>query len=175
MTGALPELLFSEDRIAARIKEIAASIAASPVRPDIVAPVLVGALVFAADLMRALAHQGIHPGIEMLWLNSYGDGHSAKEISVLHAPGEKVRGHHVLIADGVLDSGRTAQKAATLLREAGAASVRIAVAVDKSRVDAVAKADFACFNDVPEFIVGYGMDDAGRWRALPYIGFVRTA
>ena len=170
-----PERLFSEERIAARLTELAAEIAAAPVRPDIVAPILVGGFVFAADLLRALARHGIYPGVEMLWLRSYGEARSAGEISVISGPGEAVRGAHVLIADGVLDGGNTAQTASALLMDAGAASVRIAVAVDKNRPEALARADFAAFRDVRDFIIGYGMDDAGLYRALPYIGRLRTA
>ena len=170
-----PERLFSEERIAERLAELAGEIAAAPIRPDIVAPILVGGFVFAADLLRALARRQIYPGVEMLWLRSYGEKRSAGEISVISGPGENVRGAHVLIADGVLDGGGTVRKASTLLMEAGAASVRIAVAVDKTRPDASARADFAAFRDVRDFIIGYGMDDAGLYRALPYIGRLRTA
>lgn len=172
MTGARPVPLFSEEQIAARIRVMAARIAAAPVTPDMVAPILVGAFVFAADLMRALAYEGVHPLIEMLWLRSYGDERIADEISVIQGPSENVRGHHVLVVDGILDAGRSAQKAIALLRDAGAASVRIAVAVDKRRPDAFLHADFACFTDVANFITGYGMDDAGHYRGLPYIGRV---
>lgn len=169
-----PERLFSEEQIAARVTELAVEIAAAAVRPDIVAPILVGGFVFAADLLRALAQREIYPGVEMLWLRSYGAKRSVGEISVINGPSETVRGAHVLIADGVLDGGRTVQTASALLMTAGAASVRIAVAIDKRRPDALTRADFAAFCDVRDFIIGYGMDDEGRYRALPYIGRVRT-
>jgi hypoxanthine-guanine phosphoribosyltransferase len=52
--------------------------------------------------------------------------------------------------------------------------VTTVVAVDKRRPDAVARADYALYTYVRDFIVGYGMDDAGRYRALPYIGKVET-
>jgi hypoxanthine-guanine phosphoribosyltransferase len=58
------------------------------------------------------------------------------------------------------------------LTEAGAASVTVVVAVDKARPDALLKADFAAFSDVDAFIVGYGMDDGGSGRGLPYIASV---
>ena len=92
------------------------------------------------------------------------------DVSVLAAPTGQVKDKHVLVIDGVLDTGRTMARAAALLRDAGAASVRTAVAVDKHRGDAVLRADHALYAGVTDFIVGYGMDDAGRWRALPYIG-----
>jgi hypoxanthine phosphoribosyltransferase len=69
----------------------------------------------------------------------------------------------------VLDRGTTIAKARALLREAGAASVVSAVAVDKLAEGAAAHADFALFQGVSGFIVGYGMDEDGRDRGLPYI------
>ena len=65
-------------------------------------------------------------------------------------------------------------RARKLLLEAGAASVISVVAVDKRNQDAVAVADYALYTGVRDFIVGYGMDDAGRFRALPYIGKVEV-
>jgi hypoxanthine phosphoribosyltransferase len=170
--SASPEPLYSADAIAARLEALAGELAALPVPPQVAAPVLVGAFVFAADLMRALARQGLHLGTEMIWLRSYGQGRTGGEVAVLAAPTGQVSGRHVLVIDGVLDTGRTMARATALLREAGAASVRTVAAVDKRRDDAVCRADHALYTGVTDFIVGYGMDDAGCWRALPYIGKV---
>ena len=68
------------------------------------------------------------------------------------------------------DAGRTIVKAQQLLEAAGAKEILTAVAVDKGRRDAIASADFRAFSDVGDFIVGYGMDDAAKYRGLPYIG-----
>ena len=164
------EILFSESLIAERVTEMARRIAAAPVKPEIAAPILVGAYVFASDLLRALMREGISLPTEFLWLRSYVGRTATKEISVLIGPNENYRGKNVLLIDGVLDGGHTIQKARELATAAGAASVLSAVVVDKARKDAVAKADYAAFTGVAEFIVGYGMDDAGADRALPYIG-----
>ena len=165
-------VLFSESEIADRVQAMARAIAASEHPPQIVAPVLVGAFVFAADLVRALAREGVHPRTEMLWLRSYGEKRTADAIQVINGPSENVKGRHILLVDGVLDIGRTVMKATQLLNDAGAASVKTAVAIDKMHHDAVARADWACFTGIKDFIVGYGMDDAGKYRALPYIGKV---
>ena len=164
------EILFSEGLIAERVTAMAQRIAAAPVKPEIAAPILVGAYVFASDLLRALMREGISLPTEFLWLRSYVGRTATKEISVLIGPNENYRGKNVLLIDGVLDGGHTIQKARELATAAGAASVLSAVVVDKARKDAVAKADYAAFTGVAEFIVGYGMDDAGADRALPYIG-----
>lgn len=165
--------LFSQADIAARVDVMAREIAASAVRPEIMAPILVGAFVFAADLLRALAKLGLALPTEFLWLRSYAARQSAGEVSVFAGPTEHVRGKTVLIVDGVLDHGRTIAKARALMIQAGATAVLTAVAVDKSRKDAVASADFAAFVGVEGFIVGYGMDDAGAWRGLPDISVMR--
>jgi hypoxanthine phosphoribosyltransferase len=70
----------------------------------------------------------------------------------------------------VLDAGRTIAKAVSLIQAAGAASVQVAVMLDKRKPDAVAHADFVGFTIGDDFVVGYGMDDAGHDRGLPYIG-----
>jgi hypoxanthine phosphoribosyltransferase len=165
--------LFSEADIAARVDIIAREIAASAVKPEIMAPILIGAFVFSADLLRALARLGLILPTEFLWLRSYAARESAEEVSVLAGPSTGVRGKTVLIVDGVLDRGHTIAKARALLLQAGATAVLTAVAVDKSRKDAVVSADFAAFVGVEGFIVGYGMDDAGAGRGFPDISVMR--
>lgn len=164
---AAPSILFSESEIARRVGEVAREIA--PLRPEIAVSILVGGFVFAADLIRALAAMDTHLEAEFLWLRSYGNARTGVGVSLLAGPSENVRGKNILLIDGVLDVGRTIAKAQELLVAAGAASIVTAVAIDKSRPDAVASADFACFSGVRDFIIGYGMDDAGKHRGLPYI------
>ena len=166
------DILFSEDEIAARVEATAKKIARSPLLPDIAMPILVGGFIFAADLVRALSRQGVDLEIEMLWLRSYGDKRAAGAISMIAGPSEQIAGRHVLVIDGVLDFGRTIKKAVSLIEAAGAASVQVAVALDKKRPEAVAKADFVAFETGNDFVIGYGMDDAGQYRALPYISRV---
>ena len=163
------EILFSEDQIAERLKVLAHQIATAPVKPHIAAPILVGAYVFASDLLRALANEGISLPTEFLWLRSYSGRSATKGVAVLIGPNENFRGKNVLLVDGVLDGGHTIAKARELVLDYGASAVTSAVIVDKRRADAVAKADYAAFTGVSEFIVGYGMDDSGNDRALPYI------
>ena len=167
-----PDTLFSAEQIRDRVGVLARQIAAAPLRPDIAMPVLVGGFVFAADLVRALAWEGVPLDIEMLWLRSYGDKRVASAISMIAGPSEQIAGRHVLVIDGVLDAGRTIAKAVSLIQAAGAASVQVAVMLDKQRPDAVARADFVGFPIGNDFVIGYGIDDAGKFRGLPYIGKV---
>ena len=171
---SLPAVLFSADDIATKLRALAKQLAALPDTPQVAAPVLVGAFVFAADLVRAMAEEGVHLETEMIWLRSYGNARVGSALSVLAAPSDHVKGKHVLLIDGVLDKGHTIMRSTRLLQEAGAASIRTVVAVDKLHDDAVARADFALYTGIKDFIVGYGMDDAGKYRALPYIGQVEV-
>jgi hypoxanthine phosphoribosyltransferase len=167
-----PPVLFSAEQIQDRVRAMARQIASSALVPDIAMPVLVGGFVFAADLIRALAWEGVAMDIEMIWLRSYGDKRVASAISMIAGPSEQITGRHVLVVDGVLDAGRTVAKAVSLIQAAGAASVQVAVMLDKQRTDRVASADYIGFNVGDDFVIGYGMDDAGRHRGLPYIGKV---
>jgi hypoxanthine phosphoribosyltransferase len=161
-------VLFSEEDIASRVAAIAKEIAQR--KPDMAVAILSGAFVFSADLLRALAREGLDIPIEFLALRSYGDARVGSEISVRLGASENIAGKNVLLIDGVLDHGRTLVRARELLHEAR--TIITAVAVDKCREGALLKADHACFRNVEGFIAGYGMDDAGRGRGLPYI--VRT-
>ena len=167
-----PEILFSAEQIQERVRTMARAIARAPLVPDIAMPVLVGGFVFAADLLRALSWEGVATDVEMIWLRSYGDKRVASAISMIAGPSEQIAGRHVLVMDGVLDAGRTIAKAVSLIQAAGAASVQVAVMLDKQRRDAVARADYIGFTIGDDFVIGYGMDDAGRHRGLPYIGKV---
>ena len=167
-----PATLFSAEQIDERVRAMAREIAGSKLVPDIAMPVLVGGFVFAADLIRALAWEGVQMDVEMIWLRSYGDKRVASAVSMVAGPSEQIAGRHVLVIDGVRDAGRTVAKAVSLIQAAGAASVQVAVMLDKQRADRIANADYVGFTVGNDFVIGYGMDDAGRYRGLPYIGKV---
>lgn len=163
-------VLYSEQDIRARVDLLAADIAQTAEPPDLMLPILVGAFVFAGDLLRALDRHGVSLPVDFLRLRSWGHTRSpAADVRVLDHPGELVRGRCVLLVDGVLDRGHTLAKARELVLAGGARRVSSAVVVDKRRDGALLKADFAAFLHIDEFIVGYGMDDAGQLRSLPYI------
>jgi len=165
-------VLFDEKAIAHEVARLAREIVGRKPKPDLIVPILTGAFVFAADLLRALSREGLDPAVEFISLTRYGQKRQGADITVRMGASDAAKGKHVLLVDGVLDHGHTLVKARTLLTDAGAASVAIAVAVDKVRDDALLKADYVAFKGADAFIVGYGMDDAGLGRGLPYIGKV---
>jgi hypoxanthine phosphoribosyltransferase len=169
--------LFSAEEIAARVIALAHEIAASEPRGLLAIIVLKGAFVFAADLVRALAGEGVRLEIEFISLSSYGSRlKTSGEVRVVRDIEVEVAGRDVLIIDDVLDSGLTLKFARDLMRSRGARRAAIAVMIDKPagrRADV--KADYVGFTCPDYFVVGYGMDAAHAFRELPYIGVLESA
>lgn len=168
------EPLFDEATIARRVDELAAEIAAAQAGDLVAVGILKGAFLFHADLVRALGRRGLHPAVDFLRAASYGAGHeSSGSVRVDDAP-ENVRGRPVLLVDTILDTGHTLAAAKRAVEIAGAASVRTCVLVDKPGRRAAAVApDFVGFAAGDDFLVGYGTDEAERYRTLPFIGVPR--
>lgn len=171
------EPLFSEEQIRVRVEELARDVSrAFPAGTEGVPPLALvlanGALFFAADLLRKLDFPA---EIEVVRVASYGAGtrsNGAPEI-LGNVPAEKIRGRRVLVIDDVLDTGRTLEKIRRTALECGAAEVRSCVLLDKpSRRETAERADFVGFSVGDVFVVGYGLDLGGAWRALPFIGAV---
>jgi hypoxanthine phosphoribosyltransferase len=164
--------LFSADRIAARVDELAHDIAALRLDDLVIVAVLKGSRIFATDLVRALNGLGLRPEIDFLHLASYGDSASSRgQVEIVRDVESALHGRDVMIADDILDSGRTLAFAKALIERHGARSVRTCVLLDKQVPRAVAiSPDLVGFRCPPVFVVGYGMDLADRYRELPYIG-----
>ncbi len=159
-----PRMLFPAATIAARVESVANELAALPDRPERLIAVLTGAFVFAADLTRALARRGLDLPVDWLWLSSYGKTRSRGGLTVRALPAAALKGEHILLVDGVLDSGNTLAQAIALLEQQGARRITTAVVIDKELAQAKLRADYVCFGAVDAFIAGYGMDDRGLER-----------
>lgn len=135
--------------------------------------ILLGATPFAADLLRALSQRGVHLGFDALWLESYHDAReSSGRIAIRADLSRPVAGRGVLLIDDVFDTGRTLAFARSHLLAQGAREVRTVVFARKP--DAVVEGlDDWAYEAPNRFLVGYGMDDAGQWRDLPFVGAVR--
>lgn len=137
----------------------------------IVICLLVGGLWFAADLTRALTELGFDLPFDALWLASYGDAKvSGGRCQRLAGPQRPVNGKHVLLVDDVVESGLSLAEASRLLRDAGAAMITSVVFARKSwSGKRLAEPDYVAWEAPAKFLVGYGMDAAGRSRALSFI------
>jgi hypoxanthine phosphoribosyltransferase len=133
---------------------------------------MTGAFVFAADFLRALHHVGLAPEVDFLQIGSYGSGtRSSGKVELLRDVQASAAGRDVLLIDDILESGRTLSFARDLFLSRGARRVLIAVMLEKPHHKQIdVSADFIGFACPDRFVVGYGMDYAGRYRELPFIG-----
>jgi hypoxanthine phosphoribosyltransferase len=175
ITEADIETLLTPGDIAARIDTLAERLAPRLRTGDWTAVVvLLGATPFAADLMRALAARGIDVGFDAIWLESYRDAReSSGRIMVRADLSRSVTDRGVIVVDDVFDSGLTMAFARTHMLTKGAREVITCVFARKP--DAATEGLDAWAYDAPaRYLIGYGMDDAGRWRGLPYLGAVKA-
>ena len=167
-----PQVLFDAAAIAARVNAMALDIVRVTPENLLAVPVMTGAFVFAADLLRALHDAGLAPEVDFLQIGSYGAGtQSSGRPELLRDVQARTEGRDVLLIDDILESGRTLAFAKDLFLSRGARRVLIAVALEKPHKKEIeVSADFIGFSCPDRFVVGYGMDYAGHFRELPFIG-----
>lgn len=164
-------VLLGEAELQARVNALADLIAPRTADDTIAVCLLTGGLWFAADLMRALARRGRHPLFDAVWMASYGDSRTSRgEVDVRAGLQRPVGGAQVLLLDDVLDSGLSLASAKRMMEAAGAAEVLTAVFARKPwPTEREIAPDFVAWEAPDRFLVGYGMDHAGRLRGLPGI------
>jgi hypoxanthine phosphoribosyltransferase len=167
-------VLFSAAEIAARVDALAADIARKVPTDFVIVGLLKGAVVFVADLVRALDRAGIRPEIEFMRLSSY--GLAKKSSGAVRLAGEipaGLAGRPVLLVDDIVDTGRSIAFATTQLRQHGVGDPWTCALLDKpQRREVEVAIDFVGFRVGDVFVVGYGTDYAEKYRHLPYIGVV---
>ncbi|WP_303202550.1 hypoxanthine phosphoribosyltransferase [Raoultibacter timonensis] len=175
----IQEVLFSEEEIAARVAEIGAQITkdyAGLVEQDgqgiILISVLRGAAIFMADLAREIK---LPLEMDYMAISSYGNGaKSSGVVRILKDLSSEVEGRHIIVAEDILDSGLTLTYLMKNLASRNPASIEVATLLRKKTL---AQAEIDCkyvgFECPDQFIVGYGLDFAERYRNLPYIGILK--
>lgn len=181
----IERVLIDEARIAARVREIAAVLAGELVgeleregvnEPEghvAFIPIMTGAMVFTADLIRRLP---LKLSLELVAVSSYpGATVESRGAKMASALPEGLGGKHVVVIDDILDSGRTLAMVTGLIRERRPASLRSVVLLNKpARRSVEVAADHVGFEVPDEFVVGYGLDYDGYYRNLPFIGTLRA-
>jgi len=161
--------VFSAESIRSRVKEMAAEIDSVYQGESVVAIcVLKGAFPFFSDLVRAMETDVI---IDFVRLASYGNGTSSSEhVQITKDVEISLENRHVLIVEDIVDSGRSMDFLMRYFSSRGAKSIRLASLIDKiERREFAVRSDFVGF-DVPSgFLIGYGLDYAEKYRALPAI------
>lgn len=170
MGDDLERVLLSEEQLHQRLDEIAAQIDADYDGKDLLlVGVLKGAVMVMADLARRL-----HSSVQMDWMavSSYGSGtKSSGVVRILKDLDADLTGRHVLIVEDIIDSGLTLSWLLSNLRSRGPATVEIATMLRKpeaSKVDVDVR--YVGFDIPNEFVVGYGLDYAEKYRNLPFVG-----
>lgn len=162
--------LITKEQIESRLDELAQAITADYVdRRPVLVCVLKGAVLFIADLARRLQFD---LEMEFMAVSSYGRStENSGVVRILKDLETDIEGRHVLVVEDVIDSGLTLQY---LMRSLGArnpASLEIVTLLDKpSRRQAALECRYTGFEIPDEFVVGYGLDHAEKYRNVPYIG-----
>ena len=170
MGDDLQQVLITSERLQQRIAELAARIDADYAgRELLLVGVLKGAVMVMADLARAM-----HLPISMDWMaiSSYGSGTtSSGVVRILKDLDADIGGKHVLVVEDIVDSGLTLSYLVQNLRSRGPASVEVCVLLRKrAAVQMAVDVAYTGFEIADEFVIGYGLDFAERYRNLPFIG-----
>ena len=169
------KILLSAEEIAERIQEVAKDLDAYYAgKPPIAVCILKGSVVFYADLIRAMQTP---VEVEFMKVSSYGFGtESSGKLSVSLDLLSNIEGRDVLIVEDIIDSGNTMYALKNMLKTRNPASVKIISLLDKpSRRTADITPDFTCFEIEDEFVIGYGLDYAEKYRDLPYVGILKRS
>jgi len=129
---------------------------------------------FYADLLRAMS---IPVEMDFMAISSYGAGaKSSGEVKLIKDLDRKIEGRDVVIVEDIIDSGYTLSYLKRMLYSRKPASVKICALLDKyARRVVPIEADFKGFDIEDEFVIGYGLDYAERYRNLPYIGILKRS
>ncbi len=131
-----------------------------------------GAIVFGADILRAI---DMYVRLDCVRVSSYQkEDHPVTEPQIIDQIRLDIESRHVLLIDDILDTGKTLQKIVNILGEFNPLSLHTCVLLQKKgRIQTNYQADYTGFHIPNEFVVGYGLDFAERYRNLPHIGVLR--
>ncbi|MGI8554929.1 MAG: hypoxanthine phosphoribosyltransferase [Pyrinomonadaceae bacterium] len=169
------EIMFSAEQIQARVKELGAEISRDYAVKDLVfIGILKGSCIFLADLIRAV---DLKLTIDFMAVSSYKDATvSSGDVEILKDLTNSIRGKDVIICEDIVDTGLTLFRLLEILDSRGTNSIKIATLLDKPepRLKKELKIDYCGFQIPNKFVVGYGLDAAGRYRNLPFIAVVKN-
>ena len=169
----IQEVLFSEEQLKNRVREIAQQITADYQGKEIMLiSVLRGSFVFMADLCRAI---DLPCTLDFMAVSSYGKGtKSSGQVQITKDLSDDIEGRHIIVVEDILDSGNTLSYLLKILENRHPASIRLCTLLDKPdrRVKPV-EVHYSGFTIPDAFVVGYGLDYAEKYRNLPYIGILK--
>lgn len=173
MREDIQEVLFSEKTLDQRITELGAQITEDyRGKSLIIVGILKGSNIFTSDLVRKI---DLPLRMEFMAVSSYGNAtQSTGVVKILKDLDRGIEGEHVLIVEDIVDSGLTLKYLKDILLTRNPESVKICTLLDKpARRKENITPDYSGFEVPDEFIVGYGIDYAERYRNLPYVGILK--
>ena len=172
----IQEILLDEQDIKDIVKKVGAEITRDYANKNpLVIAVLRGAVVFMADIMRAIE---CPLSIDFMAVSSYGDGvKSSGVVRIVKDLDTKIEGRHVIIVEDVLDSGLTLSYLVRMLKSRNPASIEIAAFLVKDIEGKRPAIDprYVGTHVPDKFVVGYGLDYAERYRNLPFVGVLKPS
>jgi hypoxanthine phosphoribosyltransferase len=173
--GPVMRVMFTAEQITRRVRELGLELARDyeDKRPLLVG-VLKGACLFQCDLARATP---IDLDLDFISVSSYGAGkQSSGNVRLLMDLREDIADRHVVLCEGVVDSGLTLSFILEVMKRRRPASLKVATLLDKVPCRKIpVPVDYAGWKIGSEFVVGYGMDDAEKYRNLPFVGVLEEA
>lgn len=165
-------VLLSEEEVDKRIAEIAAKISEDYNGEQVhMICVLKGGVFFTCELAKRLT---VPVSMDFMSVSSYGaDTKSSGVVKIIKDLDEGIEGKNVLVVEDIIDSGRTLSYLLEYLHNRNPKSLKLCTLLDKPERRVVeVNVDYTCFDIPDEFVVGYGLDYAQKYRNLPYIGVV---
>ena len=173
MEYAIKEVLVSEEELNKRVRELGDEITRDYEGKDLMlVGILKGAAIFMADLARNI---DLPITLEFLAVSSYGNStESSGVVRIIKDLDTDVRGKHILIVEDIIDTGLTLSYITDNLKKRGAESVKICTLLDKPEKRKVdVPVDYTGFIIPDEFVVGYGIDYAEKYRNLPFVSALK--
>ena len=169
----IDHILLSEEQLKAWVREIAGQIDRDFAgKEPMLISVLRGSFIFMADLMRSIT---LPCTVDFMAVSSYGAGTtSSGQVKITKDLSESIEGRDIIVVEDILDSGNTLSYLLQILQARHPASMKLCTLLDKPdrRIKPV-HVDYSGFSIPDEFVVGYGLDFAEKYRNLPYIGVLK--
>ena len=175
MTNDILKVLISQQELHKKVEELGAQISRDYAGKNLMmVSVLKGSVVFMADLMRAVT---VPCEIDFMSVSSYGPGvKTSGVVKIVKDLDIDLKNRDLLIVEDILDSGMTLNYIKNMLEQRGTRSIKICTLLDKpERRQVDLQADYSGFSVPDEFVVGYGLDFAERYRNLPYVGVLKPS
>lgn len=173
MHNDIEKVLYSEEMISEKVKEIAADITKDYKGRDLmIVIILKGSVIFGSDLVKNI---DIHCNIDFMAVSSYGSGtETSGSVTIKKDIDYDIEGKNILIIEDIVDSGLTLKFLVDYFKERKVNTVEIATLLNKPSRRAVdVPVKYSGFEVPNEFLVGYGLDYDERYRNLPYIGVLK--